>query len=97
CLREAVTNAVKHSGAQNCYIALTRSGGTVSLGVHDDGRGAVDPEANGAGLRGMSERLSAVGGGLELRPGADGFRLVATVPAVVPDTAPARRGATVTS
>jgi hypothetical protein len=28
----------------------------------------------------MSERLCAVGGGLELRPGAEGFCLVATVP-----------------
>ena len=34
----------------------------------------------GTGLHGMSERLSAVGGGLELRPGAQGFCLVATVP-----------------
>jgi two-component system, NarL family, sensor histidine kinase DesK len=97
CLREAVTNAVKHSSARNCHITLTESGDAVSLTVTDDGCGVIHPKTNGAGLRGMSERLSAVSGRLELRPGADGFRLVATVPAVVPDTAPARRGATVTT
>jgi hypothetical protein len=43
----------------------------------------------------MSERLCAVGGGLELRPGTQGFCLVATVP-VVP-VAPARAGVTVTT
>jgi two-component system, NarL family, sensor histidine kinase DesK len=97
CLREAVTNAVKHSHALNCHITLTESGGTVSVTVQDDGCGVIHPKTKGAGLRGMSERLTAVNGRLELRPGTDGFRLVATVPAVVPDTAPARRGATVTT
>ncbi|HSZ41516.1 MAG TPA: sensor histidine kinase, partial [Trebonia sp.] len=97
CLREAVTNAVKHSHARTCHISLTESGGMVSVTVQDDGCGVIHPETKGAGLRGMSERLSAVNGRLELRPGTDGFRLVATVPAVVPATAPARRGATVTT
>jgi len=42
------------------------------------------PVAEGSGLRGMSERLSAVGGTLELRPDAHpGFCLIATVPATV--------------
>ena len=41
CLREAVTNVVRHSGAKNCYISLTRRAGTMSLTVRDDGRGHV--------------------------------------------------------
>lgn len=94
CLREAVTNAVKHSGARNCHVTLTRSGGTVCLGVRDDGRGITRPEETGAGLRGMAERLSAVGGRLEVRPATAGFRVFATVPATpataVPDSDPAR-------
>jgi two-component system sensor histidine kinase DesK len=86
CLREAVTNVIRHSKAKNCHISLTRRSGTISLKVRDDGCGyrADRPDeaaAAGAGLRGMSERLSAVGGELELRPSADGFGLVATVPA----------------
>jgi two-component system sensor histidine kinase DesK len=84
CLREAVTNVIRHSGASTCHISLTRDSDTLSLAVRDDGRGASHPGAGpeaGAGLRGMSERLAAVGGQLRLRPGDDGFCLIATVPA----------------
>jgi two-component system sensor histidine kinase DesK len=92
CLREAVTNAVRHSGARNCWLALRASGEEVSLEVRDDGHGAggSGPSFDGAGLHGMAERLSAVGGLLEIRPGAasgsgsgsdGGFCLVARVPA----------------
>ena len=81
CLREAVTNVVRHSGARTCRISLTRRGGALSLEVRDDGRGHVGAEKSGTGLRGMSERLCAVGGSLELRPsGMPGFRLIASVP-----------------
>jgi two-component system sensor histidine kinase DesK len=84
CLREAVTNVIRHSGARNCYISLTRHDldGTVSLEVRDDGRGRPEdaPAGTGTGLHGMSERLCAVGGHLELRPAAPGFCLIATVP-----------------
>ena len=53
------------------------------------------PAGTGTGLHGMSERLCAVGGGLELRPGAHGFCLVATVPVAPVVSAPA--GVTVTT
>jgi len=90
CLREAVTNVVRHSGAKHCQIGLTSRRDTITLVVSDDGHGHVpaagphgaDAAASGTGLRGMSERLSAAGGSLELRPDASpGFRLTATVPA----------------
>lgn len=104
CLREAVTNVVRHSGARNCHISLTRQRDTLSLTVRDDGVGHLPPEGRdprsaqgdlgrttGTGLHGMAERLSAVGGSLELRPDArPGFRLVATVP--VTPAAPATAG-----
>ena len=90
CLREAVTNVVRHSGARNCHIRLTKHPKTLSLEVADDGQAlAAHPSPQlpspscplpGTGLRGMSERLSAAGGQLELHPGPDGFRLVASVP-----------------
>jgi two-component system sensor histidine kinase DesK len=100
CLREAVTNVVRHSGARTCHIGLTGNGQTIALTVRDDGTGhAPCPGAGpgpdgstggdrtlapGSGLRGMSERLSAVGGSLELRPDMHpGFCLVATVPSVI--------------
>ena len=84
CLREAVTNVVRHSGAKNCYISLTSQADSMSLTVRDDGTGLTPPDnrGSGTGLHGMAERLSAVGGSLELRPDAHpGFCLVATVPA----------------
>jgi len=90
CLREAVTNVVRHSRAGNCRITLSRRADTLSLEVRDDGCGSAGPRPAGApsagapsagtGLRGMSERLCAVGGHLELRPGQSGFRLIASVP-----------------
>jgi len=84
CLREAVTNVIRHSGARHCRIRLTERAGETSLEVTDDGHGFSGPagdSAAGSGLRGMSERLSAVGGHLSLGgAGAGrGFRLTATV------------------
>jgi two-component system, NarL family, sensor histidine kinase DesK len=92
CLREAVTNVIRHSGAKTCRIRLIERPGELSLEVSDDGRGPGGPDqqsgTHGAGLRGMSERLSAEGGRLSLgvaEPGpglrqAQGFKLTATVP-----------------
>jgi len=89
CLREAVTNVIRHSGAKNCRIRLTERPGELSLEVADDGRGlghahADAPTGKGAGLRGMSERLSTEGGRLSLGAadpaGGHGFKLTATVP-----------------
>ena len=85
CLREAVTNVIRHSGAKNCRIRLTERPGELSLEVSDDGRGAGHAQdGKGAGLRGMSERLSTEGGRLSLSPAepakGHGFELTATVP-----------------
>jgi two-component system, NarL family, sensor histidine kinase DesK len=91
CLREAVTNVVRHSRARRCRIRLTDHHGELTLQITDDGRGLANPSRSdqdpdnpsGSGLRGVSERLSAVGGTLSLGPaaGGHGFRLAATVPA----------------
>ena len=95
CLREAVTNVIRHSGAKACRIRLTERPGELCLEIADDGQGPgprpQDQEVpQGAGLRGMSERLSAVGGRLILGAGEPGrglgfgqgrgFTLTAAVP-----------------
>ncbi len=49
CLREAVTNVVRHSGAKHCRISLTSHHDSVTLVVSDDGRGHVSPGARDAG------------------------------------------------
>jgi two-component system, NarL family, sensor histidine kinase DesK len=85
CLREAVTNVIRHSGARTCRIRLIQHSGQLSLEVTDDGHGpgAQDTSASpGAGLRGMSERLATVGGRLSLEVANQdrGFKLTTTVP-----------------
>jgi two-component system, NarL family, sensor histidine kinase DesK len=42
CLREAVTNVIRHSGAKNCLIRLAERGEVLSLEVTDDGRGFAE-------------------------------------------------------
>ncbi len=85
CLREAVTNVIRHSRARHCRIRLAERTGELSLEITDDGRGLAEQDQEnpgGSGLRGMSERLSAVGGRLALgwaEPGR-GLRLTATLP-----------------
>ncbi len=80
CSQEAITNAVKHSGAENLWLAVAREDGAAVLSARDDGRGA-DGFVPGHGLAGMRERLAALGGTLAIdpRPGA-GFLLRLTLP-----------------
>ncbi|WP_440581936.1 sensor histidine kinase [Streptomyces flavofungini] len=82
-LREAVTNVVRHSGAQHCTVAFTArqtlAGPRLELRVEDDGVGGA--AAAGNGLTGLAERVAAVGGDLETgSAGRRGFRLAVRVP-----------------
>ena len=81
CTQEIVTNAVKHSSAENLWIVIGREGDTVRIHARDDGRGAGDmPE--GFGLRSMRDRVESAGGELRVdtHPGL-GFEVIARVPA----------------
>ncbi len=85
-LREAVTNVVRHAQAQRCNVSLKRNQALCTLEVADDGRGADGPEGNG--LRGMRERLEALGGSLRLLS-SNGTRLIIDLP--LASAAPALR------
>lgn len=79
CVQEIVTNAVRHSGAENLWIAIERDAHSFRIKARDDGRGS---RANdGFGLRGMRARLEGAGGELQIdtQPGA-GFAVVAVLP-----------------
>ncbi|MCR1834085.1 sensor histidine kinase [Oceanobacillus caeni] len=66
CLKEAVTNVVKHSKASVCKISILQSESEISITVWDNGIGITNPEWSvGNGLRGMSERLEFVNGDLK--------------------------------
>ncbi|MGH7470029.1 MAG: sensor histidine kinase [Longimicrobiales bacterium] len=76
-LREAVTNVVRHARAQRCTVAVLGNGTHVILHVSDDGAGSG--LAEGTGLRGMRERIEALGGTLE-RSSERGVRLTVRLP-----------------
>jgi two-component system sensor histidine kinase UhpB len=65
--QEALTNAVRHSGASLVRFSLTAAPGEVVLAVEDDGNG-FDPAAGsqGSGIRGMRERALLVRARLEV-------------------------------
>src|SRR5262249_34706008 len=78
CVQEGLTNAVRHAKADNIRVTLDEvpgRGGTaarIELAVEDDGRG-IDPDAPaGFGLRGMQERVRALGGECGLEAAAGG-------------------------
>ena len=80
CAQEIVTNAVRHSGAENLWIAVARADGRLTLEARDDGRGAGGPVV-GHGLSGMQERVRALGGDLSWRSGPQrGFSLELWIP-----------------
>ena len=76
-LREAVTNVVRHADASRCNVTLRRREALCTLEIADDGCGAAGPEGNG--LRGMRERLEALGGSLRLLT-TNGTRLIIDLP-----------------
>jgi two-component system sensor histidine kinase DesK len=71
-VREAVTNVVRHAHARNCRLKLAPVNGNCRIEIQDDGRGGGAVEGNG--LRGMRERIEALGGTLE-RQNSVGTRL----------------------
>lgn len=81
CVQEIVTNAVKHSGAENLWIAVERAGREFRIRAHDDGRGSDTGSHDGFGLRGMRARVEGAGGELriETQPGS-GFDVIAVLP-----------------
>jgi hypothetical protein len=72
---EAVANALKHTGGSTVLI---RAVGPCALEVSDTGPGGAD--AMGSGLAGISDRLAAVGGRLDVSSNENGTHVSITVP-----------------
>jgi two-component system, NarL family, sensor histidine kinase DesK len=66
CLREGVTNVLKHSGAKRCVLRLTREDVNAALELADDGRGSANLDGGGVGLIGLRERVELAGGKFEV-------------------------------
>lgn len=85
-VQEAMTNVYRHSRADDVWITLHHTENEVSLEIRDNGRGFPDPgllEAGGigggVGLAGMRERLSNLGGTLDVASSSFGVVVTATL------------------
>jgi signal transduction histidine kinase len=77
---EALANATKHASASRVSIDVQEGDGRVLAVVADDGVGGAEP-ARGSGLRGLADRIDAVGGKLYVEsPPGGGTRVFAEVP-----------------
>jgi signal transduction histidine kinase len=80
---EAITNASKHARATAIDVRATASRGMLRVEVVDDGVGGAS-ETAGAGLRGLRDRVEAIGGTFAVQsPGGGGTRIVAELPATL--------------
>jgi signal transduction histidine kinase len=76
---EALANVGKHAAASQVRIRVRHREASVEVTITDDGRGGADP--TGGGLRGLTDRIEALGGRLEVdSPEGGGTRLEATIP-----------------
>ncbi|EEL90994.1 Two-component sensor kinase yocF [Bacillus cereus AH1273] len=83
CLREAVTNIVKHSKATECIVSVLESQGELILKVEDNGVGLEHQNHDGNGIRGMKERIALIDGVVELDTINPGTLLTVKVPIVI--------------
>ncbi len=78
-VQEALTNVTRHAGSGAvATVSVTRTARQLTIEVSDDGVGIQRPP--GRGLRGMRERVAAVGGTLEAGPSGEGWRVRAMMP-----------------
>jgi two-component system sensor histidine kinase DegS len=97
-VQEALTNVAKHAYATSCRVYLQRLPYSLLVTVEDDGKGMEPEQVDGAetgrgvGLVGVRERVSRLGGTVQLEAPADkGTRLTIELPvtsgdAIIPET-----------
>jgi signal transduction histidine kinase len=77
---EALTNVAKYARATTVTVDVATTDGTLVVHIDDDGIGGADP-GSGSGLRGLVDRVEAVGGHLEIKsPPGEGTRLCGRLP-----------------
>jgi signal transduction histidine kinase len=77
---ESLTNIAKYAHASRAVVRVGRQNGRVVVEVADDGVGGADPN-RGSGLRGLADRVSALGGRFDVSSGADSGTIVtASIP-----------------
>jgi signal transduction histidine kinase len=77
---EALANVAKYASATQVAMLVVTTPEELRVEITDDGVGGADP-AQGSGLRGLADRVAAIGGVLEIQsPVGGGTRLLATLP-----------------
>jgi signal transduction histidine kinase len=77
---EALTNVVKHSGAERAQVVAHASEGVLRVEIRDDGVGGATA-TGGSGLAGLRDRVAALAGTLAIQsPSGGGTRIVLTLP-----------------
>jgi signal transduction histidine kinase len=77
---ESLANVGKHARASSATVAVSRQDGHLVVEVVDDGMGGADTE-RGSGLRGLADRVEALGGRLRVwTPHGGGTRVRAEIP-----------------
>jgi signal transduction histidine kinase len=79
-VQECLVNAFRHAQATEVRVVFWYERGVVSVHIADDGVGAKQV-IEGIGIRGMRERVEALGGSLRAGPAGYGFSVSATIPA----------------
>jgi two-component system, NarL family, sensor histidine kinase DesK len=81
CIKEAVTNVVKHSRATACELTLRLEKGSVQVQVSDNGIGFSRKSWTGNGLNGIQERLRFLDGEMHIHSDK-GTTLIFTLPII---------------
>jgi signal transduction histidine kinase len=77
---EALTNVAKYANASSALVTIVQAEHHAEIEIRDDGRGGAEP-LNGSGLRGLVDRLGALGGHLHVEsPLGEGTTVRAIVP-----------------
>jgi len=77
---EALANATKHAQASRVEVSLATRNGRLLLSIRDDGVGGANP-ARGSGLVGLTDRVEALGGSIQVRSRVgDGTHITAELP-----------------
>jgi PAS domain S-box-containing protein len=78
---EALTNVVRHARATSAWVRVDVAAGRCSVEVGDDGAGGARPRSQASGLAGLSDRIGALNGTVEIvSPDGGGTVLRASIP-----------------
>jgi signal transduction histidine kinase len=80
---EGLANVLKHSGATEASVTVSSSGSCLRLAIADDGRGFDPKTVRESGLRGLRDRVEALGGHVAVDSGQSGTRLDVSLPTAI--------------